>query len=66
VTTVDRLAIVAQIVQANADLEKQASAARKQLISQALADRMTAELTAASFEVARRPTADLTRIACWN
>jgi hypothetical protein len=65
VTTVDRLAIVAQIVQANADLEKQASAARKQLISQALADRMTAELAAALFEAARRPTADLTR-TCWN
>jgi AcrR family transcriptional regulator len=105
VTTVDRLAIVAQIVQTHADLERQASAARKQLITQALADRtgvdtqhatvrpatttrttidaapsgtgasydsvgddqlaerMTAELTAAFFEVTRRPTPDLTRTA---
>ena len=77
VTTVDRLAIVAQIVQANADPEKQASTARKRLITHALAERigdddrlaerMTADLAAAFVEVTReRPTADLTRIASFN
>ena len=76
VTTVDRLAIVAQIVQANADLEKQASTARERLITHALAERMgddqlaermTADLAAAFVEVTReRPTADLTRIVSFN
>lgn len=77
VTTVDRLAIVAQIVQANADPEKQASTARKRLITHALAERigdddrlaerMTADLAAAFVEITReRPTADLTRIASFN